>query len=121
LISKDKIDAAQKSEDKYSTLNTVIIMLNTLLIITAVGCIFLFRNRKIQLLITRLLLLIGSCLIAFLFFNAEQGMELFNGSKHSSVFMAGVYLPIISLLLFYLAGNRIQKDEKLVRDADRLR
>jgi uncharacterized membrane protein len=34
---------------------------------------------------------------------------------------AGLFLPIVSIILLVLAARFINKDEKLVRDSDRLR
>ena len=98
-----------------------IIIINSLIILLAIADLFLFRKRKLQLTISRVLILLTCILIATLFFNIHIGNERFQSIEHSSFYMLSVYLPFISIILFFLAGRAINADEKLVRSADRLR
>ena len=86
--------------------------------IVALGTIFLFRNRILQIRMTifNSLLLVGYYLafVAFLFVFRSR----LDASFHLSW---GLCLPFVSLVLNYRAIRAIGKDEVLVRAADRLR
>lgn len=82
--------------------------------------IFLFNNRKNQLLVARIALvanIIGLVLAVILFVNdkviAASTADVDDGM--------GLYLPILFTLFAILAQHFINKDEKLVRSMDRLR
>lgn len=81
--------------------------------------IFLFRDRKRQLLLGRIAItlnVIGFVLGVFLFMQDADNMNQATVSDG-----IGVYLPIIFLVFAFLATYFINKDEKLVRSMDRLR
>ena len=106
---------------------------NALIIVFSAYCIFLFRKRMLQLRASRLLILLASILLVGLFYYSEEAKRLFaddasnlqkigtNFQLISNTYGMGIYLPICSLALFFTTGIFIQKDEKLVRSADRLR
>lgn len=78
--------------------------------------IFLFKNRKLQIrlsLLSILLVVIGAGYGAYRFVN-DAAMEAASPA-------VGVALPILGLLFAFLANKYINKDEKLVRSSDRLR
>lgn len=81
--------------------------------------IFLYRNRKQQATFCYLAILV---LIGYSFWMAETvkgatgGVTL--GTNNMGV---GLFLTCISIFLLIMAAKSIQKDEKLVRSADRLR
>jgi lipopolysaccharide export LptBFGC system permease protein LptF len=63
-------------------------------------------------------LLLTCILIGLLFFLSDT----MSGGKSQRVhYLIGIYLPLVQLLLIFLATVFIKKDEKLVRSADRLR
>lgn len=100
----------------YSTFS-----LFTLLIVTgliALGEIFLYKNRILQMRMGSfsILLLIGYY-VAWGYFLYTQ-KEILNASLHYK-FASG--LPMICIILEYLAIRSIGKDEALVRSLDRLR
>lgn len=80
--------------------------------------IFLFRKRKIQILLTlfSMLLIVGSVLLgAFYTLNFTKSIagDIFPNIK--------IVFPLISLILLYLAYRGIRHDENLVKSYDRLR
>ncbi len=88
-------------------------------LLTFVG-IFLFRNRKTQLLVNRLAIvanIIGLILTVVLFMNDKPNMAA-NVTPDDGI---GVYLPFVFLVFAFLANHFINKDEKLVQSMDRLR
>jgi len=85
----------------------------------SVAAIFMFRNRKTQMMITRVAFvtnIIGLILGIVLFMQDSGQWEGDNVNDG-----LGLYLPIVACLLLFLALRNIQKDEKLVRSSDRLR
>ena len=97
------------------------IILSTLIIIialTALAAIFLYRNRKIQMKLTLVLIIFDIILILLLAYYAYWVIR-----KHQADFMVTLNMVIPALLLIFsiLAHTAIHKDEKLVRSYDRLR
>jgi len=81
--------------------------------------IFLFNNRKTQLLVSRIAVvanIVGLALAIILFMNDSQ--TLGNATPDDEL---GIGAPILFLIFGFLAMRFINKDEKLVRSADRLR
>jgi len=81
--------------------------------------IFLFKNRKTQLLVGRLSLvanLIGLILAVILFMQDRGSLGTQNPSDG-----LGLYLPVLFFVFGILAQRAINKDEKLVQGMDRLR
>ncbi len=82
--------------------------------------VFLFKNRSLQGRVTGGALLCSALLAALLSISTYQILSgLPTGG--SVQYQAGLALPTVSLLLQWLAGKSIKKDEALVRSADRLR
>ncbi len=82
--------------------------------------IFLYKNRGMQGRITGGAVLCSALLAALLGVSTYQLMG--NLPTGGSVqYQAGLALPAVSLLLQWLAGRSIKKDEALVRSVDRLR
>lgn len=79
--------------------------------------IFLFKNRILQLRMTRITAGLATGLMAgvvYYSFLAEQELP-------TPSLGLGFFAPIIAVILLVLAGSSIKKDEKLVRDSNRLR
>jgi len=85
--------------------------------IGALVTIFLFKNRKLQFAIGRLLILINLFLLGVLVYVSLT----LPGEVSISEKGIGMFLPIIAVLLIVLANKAIKKDEDLVKSADRLR
>ena len=92
--------------------NQVFLGLNLVPLLDYFTAIFLFGNRKIQLLVTS----IGS-----LFSSVLAGLYTYMVLNHSAQIAAGIAMPLLALLFGYLAFRNIKKDEEIVRSADRLR
>jgi hypothetical protein len=116
FYSGHKMDDPQKT---YAALNATTNML--LLILTVaigIAClisIFLFKNRKLQMRITLVALLV-SLLNIFLYYNETKKFI----AIESSLDLSCVFVFAIPVLLF-LAFRGIYKDEKLIKSVDRLR
>jgi hypothetical protein len=83
----------------------------------ALAAIFLYKNRKIQLIVCYAI--VGLLLLSnvFIFF------DLWGNSREENLllFKAPIVFPFFAIILDILAIAAIRKDEKLVRSADRLR
>lgn len=88
--------------------------------ITTFFTIFKFKNRKLQVTLCMLNLLIISGVIGCFFLAISKGQELL-GAEKTEGFKIAFFLPIVALITTFLASNFIKKDEKLVRSMDRLR
>lgn len=79
--------------------------------------IFLFKNRRRQMLFNGINIFLNIVLVGLLIF------RLYNlpGDGLSSEKGIGLFLPIIALLLLWFANRSISKDEKLVKSIDRIR
>ena len=89
-------------------------------------CIFLFKNRRMQVRMVAVVFLLNVVHVFLLFFWAvdaygEKLQELFTGVELNVSWAAGAYLPLASLVFLFLAQRAIKKDEARVRAADRLR
>ena len=85
--------------------------------ILSIVTIFLFKNRKLQFVIGRIIILINLFLLGLLIY---QSLSL-PGEASVSEKGIGMFLPILVILLIVLANKAIKKDEDLVKSADRLR
>ncbi len=82
--------------------------------------IFLFNNRKTQLLLGRLAIIaniIGFVMVIVFYMNSVEQLGDVNDSEN----IIGFSLPIAFLVFAFLAQRFINKDEKLVDSMDRLR
>jgi hypothetical protein len=75
--------------------------------------IFLFKNRTLQL----RLCILGILLEALLIFLYYREVQTFNKGTYSLTAM----LQGIAVFAFFLAAKGINKDEKMIKDSDRLR
>ncbi|WP_299058709.1 DUF4293 domain-containing protein [uncultured Polaribacter sp.] len=79
--------------------------------------IFLFKNRKLQFVVGRLVILINLFLLGLLIYVSLT----LPGEISISEKGIGMFLPILVILLIVLANKAIKKDEDLVKSVDRLR
>lgn len=85
--------------------------------IVSIVTIFLFKNRKLQFVVCRLVILINLFLLGvFVYVLLTLPGEISISEKG-----IGMFLPIVAILFVVLANKAIKKDEDLVKSADRLR
>lgn len=103
--------------DKISTWPVTVLL--TLIIVITLTALFQFKNRirQIRLCVFNIILQFG--LIGLIYFYTKYTLHKSGGIQ--SVFMWPVLLPFITIVLTYLAIKKIQRDELLVRSADRIR
>ena len=97
----------------YLTINVSTVIL----ILFGVSSIFSFRNRKRQILLNNISIIINALLIGLLAY------WLLNLSGGISIPEKGIepVFPFLSIVCLLLANMYIRKDEKLVKSVDRLR
>ena len=101
--------------------HTILISLIAGAIALAFINIFLFKNRSLQIALSRITILlifsvivVGGVLFYLNFENREAEMQ------HVQVRL-GLFIPFVSIALLYFANKYIIKDNKLVKSMDRLR
>ena len=85
--------------------------------ILSLATIFLYRDRKLQFVIGRIIILINLFLLGLLIYLSLT----LPGETSVSEKGIGMFLPILVVLLIVLANKAIKKDEDLVKSVDRLR
>ncbi len=98
--------------------NALLTILNIGVGVLAFLAIFLFKNRNLQIRLTNLCLLLTSVLTGLLFFVADT---LSGGMDMRVKYIFGSYLPMIELIVLFIAVRYIKRDENLIRSAERLR
>lgn len=97
------------------TKSYILLITNLLLVAVSLWNIFLFRNRKRQFILNRLLLLLAIGLLL----NQTIGYFQAEIASIHQLLMCIVY--ILTVVFLSLANKSIKHDEDLVRSADRLR
>ena len=85
----------------------------------ALVTIFLFKNRKLQMKLLLLGILLSAGLVALVVYMFNSFGKTPDVAKTS--YSWGALLPIAMFSLFILAWSNIRKDEKLIKSLDRLR
>ena len=93
----------------------ILLISNLLLIVVPFWIIFQFRNRKRQIFLNRVLLLITFGVL----FNQCTGY--FNADNNETHQLFVCVVAILTIIFLSLANKAIKRDEDLVRSADRLR
>ncbi|MHB0754322.1 DUF4293 domain-containing protein [Polaribacter sp. M15] len=85
--------------------------------ILSIVTVFLYKDRKLQFVIGRIIILINLFLLGLLIYLSLN----LSGETAVSEKGIGMFLPIVAILLIVLANKAIKKDEDLVKSVDRLR
>lgn len=83
----------------------------------SLGTLFLFKNRKLQMRLNSLNIILNILLIGYLAYSVSTLPGGFSDSEKG----IGLLVPFISIVLLFIANRFIQKDEKLVKSVDRFR
>ena len=140
LVAKDNPDAGNLLKEgvavvpfNQSKTTMTTWPLVTLAIVSGViglGCIFLFKNRRLQMRLAALGFMTTLVYIFLLFFWAvDKYADVISTNKILNLGDAkpdvswgvGAFLPMAALVFFFLAQRAIRRDEAIVRAADRLR
>jgi peptidoglycan/LPS O-acetylase OafA/YrhL len=98
------------------------LLLFTLIVVTSILAfvtIFLFKNRSQQKGLALIGALLSIAIVGLEFFFVEDYKKGLNLAENS--WQLGAILPVLMIILFFMARAGIVKDEKLVKSLDRLR
>lgn len=95
-----------------------LLIIQVLIIILAGFTIFKFKRRVFQMRLNRLNVFLNVILVGGIFLFSTIIEDRVNASPDYGI---GNVLPLISIIVLFLANNSIRKDERLIRSADRLR
>lgn len=106
----------------FNTFDSQLLLILTIGIVAiALIDIFMYKNRKIQLLLTRLTIILILTLIIIAGYLFYSNAANFNEELANVSIRLGLIVPVVSIILLFLAAKHILKDEKIVRSMDRLR
>lgn len=91
---------------------------NYLSVLLAFVCLFLYKNRKLQIRFCHIIMAVNAILFFVMMFFTNQ---LFDHDFEKAKFLFSAYLPLVAIVAAYFASRYIKKDEELVRSADRIR
>ena len=104
----------------FATTTVYLLILNALIIVLSMVILFLYKNRKMQIKLSNVLislLLIMMLLFVVVMYLIPTSLKI---SAEPS-FRIGFIIPIIAILFSFMARRGVAKDEALVRSADRIR
>jgi cytochrome c biogenesis factor len=101
----------------FQTLPLLVLLCSSVLL--ALITIFIFKKRRLQVLLININILVNIVLIALVFLVYSRLFE--NRLQTLSTYEFGMYIPLISLVFLVLANRAVRKDIALVKSADRLR
>jgi len=92
-------------------------IITVLLVVLGLFSIFGYKNRRRQILLNRVCIILNALLICLLVY------WLLNLSGEGLLSKKGIELafPIFAIVALFIANHRIRKDEKLVKSVDRFR
>jgi hypothetical protein len=106
--------------DTISSPNLLIKFIGILFIISSIlsfTIIFQYKNRKLQMNLVRLNILINFLLLGIIVYHVQN----LSGETIVSEKGIGSFLPVVTIFLLVFANRFIKKDEDLVKSVDRLR
>lgn len=121
FASSDQASTAFLSDQTYNLQDHILILVLTIAGgIVAIGAIFLYKNRPLQLKVSYLALILSILLplvVIFLFYT-EASQHIINASIDGE---AGIFMPLVGVICSIIAIRYIRKDEKVIKSMDRLR
>lgn len=105
------------------TKNMGVGVLQGIVLLVAIATILLFKNRSLQVKLSKLnILLITLEIVAIVMYSDLAKSTISTNVEEVVISLKlGAFIPVLSLILTYLAIRFIKKDDALVRSADRLR
>lgn len=92
------------------------------LAVVLVVAVFLYRNRQRQITVVRTVNLLLMAVVVFLFITGNSVRAYLEQGGHvEEHFGPSIILPVVMVILVFLAERGIRKDEALVRSTERLR
>lgn len=98
---------------------TALIAINSLIILLTLYCIFRYSKRLIQIKLCYIIAVFVALLMGGMYMFSNLMMR--KTADAHVVYLIGFYLPLVQLILLYMAGKSIKADDDLVKSSDRLR
>ena len=111
-------------EDGVYAADDHLLLILIILLAAIVGLIgiFLFKNRNLQMSLTKAFMILAFFVNALSFYLMYQEVNMISELTVSDLSLRlGAFLPLVAMLMAYLALKNIRKDEQLVKSMDRLR
>jgi hypothetical protein len=107
----------------YAADDHVLLVLSILLAaIIGIVSIFMFKNRSLQMSLTKAFMVLAFLVNALSFFLMYQEVNMQQEVTIADLNLRlGAFLPLLAMLMAYLALKNIRKDDQLVKSMDRLR
>lgn len=96
-------------------------ILDGLSVLLSVYTIFMFKKRNLQLNLIWLNILANIGLLVCIFLKINDTHSLTGTANTNGTFAIGAFIPIVTLILLFVARAGIRKDEKLIKSLNRLR
>lgn len=98
-------------------------VLMMIIVALALVCIFLFKKRPLQFRLTVLNIFLSIGVVALQYVKIKSEAQSLQDARmlDSSTYLPAAFLPIIIVVLLFLAARGIYKDERLVKSLNRLR
>lgn len=90
-------------------------------LVLSLVAIFSFKNRKRQILFSRINFAVVLILLIVMFWDFNQMEKALPIEKSEISYGIGMFLPIVALISLLMAIRFIVKDEKLIKSMDRIR
>jgi hypothetical protein len=111
-------DEATQARQFPMVYTSILAVLQLIIAVLAFVTIFKFRNRSLQIRLNYLNIFLSVLLVGGIFYYSTMLEKQYEIMPQYGV---GGLFPLVTIILLFLANHFIQKDEKLIRSADRLR
>ncbi|RFS23840.1 DUF4293 family protein [Chitinophaga silvatica] len=104
--------------------NYLLFVLYIIIILLSIGTIFLYKKRKVQFRLSIFNILFAFAALAYQYVVVQKtANKLTEGGTTivSASYLPASFLPIVIIILLFLAARGMYKDEKLIKSLDRLR
>jgi len=101
--------------------NYLAIILTGLSIVLSFYTLFSFKKRSLQNQLIWLNMLVNVGLLAWLFVSINNAKGSLADAIDEGSFWIGSFIPVITIILLFMARAGVRKDEKLIKSLDRLR
>lgn len=99
----------------------LLLVIAALMTIVPMIAIFLFKDRKRQKWMIWLSVLLSLAFIAVMLMKIQNVKNAAQAAINDNFAIPGPIIPVLSIMLLFLALSGIKKDEELLRSVDRLR
>jgi hypothetical protein len=111
----------ESPEEKILTSQPSLLAVGLLLALFPVIILFLFKKRPLQMRLCASAMLAYTAMLLLLVSSINKSLEAIPSEHLAGSYGWGLILPLVGVILLFMASRAIRKDEAIVRSADRLR